>query len=98
MEEEAYDRLEEGDRITLSDLGNAIAASNRVRVKSEKTGFTFEARLDLSSRERKILLAGGRLNYERGASQGRHRGRHVGTLKLESEEDRGVVSEKGKKN
>jgi aconitate hydratase len=66
VEEETYERLGQGDRITLSDLRNAVAASNRIPVMSEKTGFAFKARLDLSRRERQILLAGGRLNYERG--------------------------------
>jgi len=65
IEEEAYQRLEEGDRITLSDLQSLVAISDRVPLKSEKAGFAFEARLDLSIRERQIVLAGGRLNYER---------------------------------
>lgn len=65
IEEEAYQRLEEGDRVTLSDLRSSVTASDRVPVKREKTGFTIEARLDLSIRERQIVLAGGRLNYER---------------------------------
>jgi len=70
IEEEAYQRLEEGDRITLSDLQSSVVISDRVPLKSEKTGFAFEARLDLSIREREILLAGGRLNYERGRVSG----------------------------
>jgi len=70
IEEEAYQRLEEGDRIMLSGLQSSVEASNRVPVKCEKTGFAFEARLELSVRERKILLAGGRLNYERGRVSG----------------------------
>jgi len=71
IEDEAYQRLEEGDRITLSDLRSAVAISDRVPVKCEKTGFAFDARLEASIRERDILLAGGRLNYERGrASEG----------------------------
>jgi aconitate hydratase len=70
VEEAAYERLEEGDHITLSDLRQTVMASNRVPVKREKIGFVFEARLDLSSRERQIVLAGGCLNYERGRVAG----------------------------
>ncbi len=70
VEEETYARLEEGDRVSLSDLRNSVAALNRVTVKSEKTGFAFESRPDVSIREREILLAGGRLNYERGRVSG----------------------------
>jgi len=70
IEEEAYQRLEEGDRITLSDLQSSVVISDRVPLKSEKTGFAFEARLDLSIRERQIVLVGGRLNYERGRVSG----------------------------
>ncbi|MCF8145716.1 MAG: aconitate hydratase [Deltaproteobacteria bacterium] len=65
IEEDAYQRLEEGDRIMLSDLQSSVAISDRVPLKSEKAGFAFEARLNLSIRERQIVLAGGRLNYER---------------------------------
>jgi len=70
VEEAAYERLKEGDRITLTDLRHTVMASNRVPVKTEKTAFAFEARVDLSSRERQIVLAGGCLNYERGRVAG----------------------------
>jgi aconitate hydratase len=70
VKEETYERLEEGDRIALSGLRNAVAVSNRASVRSEKSGLAFEAGLDLSSRERQILLAGGRLSYERARVSG----------------------------
>lgn len=63
--DEAYERLGEGDRIALSGLHRALTVTDVVPVVAEKTGFSFQAHLDLSGRERQILLAGGRLNYER---------------------------------
>jgi aconitate hydratase len=63
--EAAYEPLEEGDLLTLSGLRHAVRTSDRVAITDEKRGFAFEAGLDLSERERNILLAGGRLNHER---------------------------------
>lgn len=62
---DVYERLEEGDRIALSGLHHGLSVSDTVSVVCETIGFSFEALLDLSGRERRILLAGGRLNYER---------------------------------
>jgi len=65
VEKEAYDRMEEGETIALRGVHHAIEALDRVEVKCERTGFVFEAGLNLSRRERNIVLVGGRLNYER---------------------------------
>jgi len=66
-----YDCLEQGDRITVRDLIRSVTESNRLTVMNEKDGSNLQGFLDLSKRERKILIAGGRLNYERGAQSGK---------------------------
>ncbi|MCD6305540.1 MAG: aconitate hydratase [Deltaproteobacteria bacterium] len=65
VEKQAYDRMEEGETIALAGLHHTVETLDRVEVKCEKMGFVFEAGLNLSGRERNIILAGGRLNYER---------------------------------
>jgi aconitate hydratase len=51
-----------GDELELADLGAAVAGRETITVKNVTRGTTFEARLRVSERERKILLAGGVLN------------------------------------
>jgi aconitate hydratase len=51
-----------GDALDLADLGAAVAGRETITVKNVTRGTTFEARLRVSERERKILLAGGVLN------------------------------------
>ena len=62
-----YDRLEQGARLTLSDVENGMK-QGRLSV-SDGAGFTFRAVCDLSERQRGILLAGGLLNYTREGGQ-----------------------------
>jgi aconitate hydratase len=51
-----------GDELELADLGAAVAGRETIIVKNVTRGTTFEVRLRVSDRERKILLAGGVLN------------------------------------
>ena len=65
IDKQAHDRLEVGDRLTVADLHRAVAeGAGEVQVEVEgKDGFA--AALDLSPRERKVVLAGGVLNQLR---------------------------------
>lgn len=63
--DEQYDHIAEGDFIALSNLYGALAGSNRVVVTVKDKELKFEGKLDLSEQERKVLLAGGRLNFHR---------------------------------
>ena len=58
-----YDRIKLGDQLEVLDYQSVIASSDLFTVKNLSSGFEFQCRLDLSDRERKILLAGGKLNY-----------------------------------
>ena len=57
-----YDQLEENDEIELVGIRSAVADQGEIIIKLPKKGRGFLGRLDLSKREREILLAGGRFN------------------------------------
>ncbi len=69
--EEAYALLEPGHRLLLPDVRAALTAfaagegGREVRVVDETTGRELSARHDLTTREARILLAGGLLNLTR---------------------------------
>ncbi|MBN1765010.1 MAG: aconitate hydratase [Sedimentisphaerales bacterium] len=58
-----YDRIKEGDQLEVIDFREALKTSDTFTVKNISSGFEFSCNLNLSSREREILLAGGKLNY-----------------------------------
>jgi len=65
-----YDRLQAGDELVIDDLLGAIRSSEQVKIKKADGSFEFVGRLDLSTRDRDILLAGGLLSYTRGKAHG----------------------------
>ena len=62
---EEYDKIKQGDVITLAGLHKAVAESDEVFIRIKDKRLELPGRLELSQRERKILLAGGRLNFHR---------------------------------
>jgi aconitate hydratase len=58
-----HDRLEQGDRLAMPALRQALAAGSAVGVTNERTGHTFRVVCELTPREREILLAGGILAH-----------------------------------
>ncbi|MEN6575895.1 MAG: aconitate hydratase [Phycisphaerales bacterium] len=65
-----YDRLQAGDELVIDDLLGAIRNSEQVRIRKADGSFEFTGRLELSTRDRDILLAGGLLSYTRGKAHG----------------------------
>jgi len=65
IDKAAHDRLEVGDQLTVDGLSEAVAGgADQVEVRVQgKDGFT--ATLELSPRERRVVLAGGVLNQLR---------------------------------
>ena len=59
-----YDQMEQGDEIELVDIRKTVAERVEIIIKLMKKGQELTGRLDLSQRERKVLLAGGRLNLD----------------------------------
>jgi len=61
-----YDRLQAGDELVIDDLLGALGNRDEVRIAKRDGSFAFTGKLDLSARDREILLAAGLLNYTRG--------------------------------
>ena len=60
-----WDRIDEGDELVLADAAGAVASAQTVTVSNETKGFEFTCRVQLAPRQRRILAAGGLLNYTR---------------------------------
>jgi len=60
-----YDRLDAGRELIIERATEAIASAETVAVKSAEGGFEFACKVSLAPRQRKILAAGGLLNYTR---------------------------------
>ncbi len=58
-----YERLRAGDELVIEDLLGAIKSSEQVKISKHDGSFAFAGRLELSARDRDILLAAGLLNY-----------------------------------
>ena len=60
-----YERTGAGDRLRVAGLTEAIASAETVTVTNLTGGFDFTCRIELTARQRDVLLAGGLLNYTR---------------------------------
>lgn len=58
-----YDKLSEGDELYIENFREAIRSSDKAVLVNRKNNARVELRLDFTSRQREILLAGGTLNY-----------------------------------
>ena len=58
-----YDKFAEGDALGIKDFAKAVAGATEATLINKNTGETATLCLQLSERQRAILLAGGRLNY-----------------------------------
>ncbi|NLG92374.1 MAG: aconitate hydratase [Clostridiales bacterium] len=63
--EKDYDAVDQMDELELPDIRKEIESGTTVLVKNRTKGTTFEAEAVLSERQRKMVLAGGLLNYTR---------------------------------
>ena len=63
-----YDRLEQGEELRLADVQRVIASAETVTVRGAR-GLAFACKVQLTPRQRKVLAAGGLLNYTRGGGQ-----------------------------
>jgi aconitate hydratase len=60
-----YDKIKPGDRLQIDGLLEAIKSNDEVKIVDKTSSFEFSGRLELSDRERRILLSAGLLNYTR---------------------------------
>jgi aconitate hydratase len=58
-----YENIQEEDLLIMDDIRTRAKGSNSIPVKHKDETYGFDGRLDISSRERKVLLAGGLLNH-----------------------------------
>ncbi len=58
-----YDRIDQGDRIEIPGIREAIAKGTKVKARNATKGFEFEAKHNLTGRQIEIILAGGCLAY-----------------------------------
>lgn len=58
-----YDRISQQDELQVAGFHNALRSADQFTVKNVTQGFEFACTLALSARDRKILLAGGKLNF-----------------------------------
>jgi aconitate hydratase len=60
-----YERIAPGDRLVIADVSRAVSSAEDVTVRNASKGLDFTCRVNLAPRQRKILAAGGLLNYTR---------------------------------
>ena len=60
-----YDRIKPGDQLQIDNLLEAIRNSDEVKIIDKTGKYEFTGRLELSDRDREILLSAGLLNYTR---------------------------------
>jgi len=62
INEEDYDGLAQGDELAIPDLRHSLSNRNILQVENKTSDLIIEVAFELSSRQKKILLAGGALN------------------------------------
>jgi aconitate hydratase len=65
-----YDKIESGDELRIDNLPEAVKAGDKIRIVKADGSFEFEGKLELSERDRKILLSAGLLSYTRKKANG----------------------------
>jgi aconitate hydratase len=58
-----YDKINPDDELQIDNLLEVIKNSDSVKIKKKDGSFEFTGKLDLSQRDREILLSDGLLNY-----------------------------------
>jgi len=64
-QEADYDRVKLDDRLEIPDARTKLAAGELLTVKNVSQGYEFPVRYALSERQRRVLVAGGLLNFVR---------------------------------
>lgn len=61
--EEDYDRIDSGDMLEIKGVCDRVKNADTLVIKNATKDFEFEAQINLSERQRDMLIAGGLLNY-----------------------------------
>lgn len=62
-EQKDYDKIDLGDNLEIKTLYDDINNSRTIKIENKTKGFIFETVLELSDRQKGIILLGGLLNY-----------------------------------
>ncbi len=63
-----YDKIEQGDKLEMPDIRKAVSGADFLEIENKTKGIKIKAKIELSKRQRDIILAGGLLNYTRKGS------------------------------
>jgi aconitate hydratase len=66
-----YEKMNSGDEFEIENLLEAIKSKDEVTIVNRSHNFEFTGKLNLSARDREILLAAGLLNYTREKASGK---------------------------
>ena len=58
-----YDRIDQMDELRIEKIGDQLKKGDVITVTDVTKGFTFQANVSLSDRQKEMLYAGGLLNY-----------------------------------
>ncbi|SNX53184.1 aconitate hydratase [Thermoanaerobacterium sp. RBIITD] len=58
-----YDKIEQGDVLRIDNVIKQVMSKDKITVLNETKGYTFKVDLDVTDRNREILLEGGLINY-----------------------------------
>ena len=61
--EKEYDRVSQDNHLVVESLREQLKTADHLEIRNETKGTTLKVRIDLSSEEREIILAGGMLNH-----------------------------------
>jgi aconitate hydratase len=61
-----YEKINVDDELEVKNLNDAVKSADVITIKDRTGGFEFKCRLNLSQRDRQILLAGGLLKFTKG--------------------------------
>ncbi len=70
LEKGAYEKIEQGDRLSINNLREDLEAGRTPKVTNTDRDMGVGVKLNLSERNRKVLLAGGLLNYIKAQAAG----------------------------
>jgi aconitate hydratase len=65
VDEEDYNSIEQGDTLEISGIDQALSTGERLQVRNQSQNATYEMQIQLTERQRRIMLAGGLLNFYR---------------------------------
>lgn len=63
VDEKDYEDIEVGDVLKIENAVEQVKRGGRITVKNQTKGTTFEVDLEVSDRNREVLIAGGMINY-----------------------------------